>query len=299
MSSSYYPSWIRREFVCNQRHIVRMVVVSDFWMWPTNDISHVIEFANVYENVWRCLTFWVSWLIIMLILSRRFLFGLILSLFINTFKCSFFRFQVSTIGRTPGQVSSIMTAPSRGLQMVSNGPLIPPGAPLSFASAQPNSEFWSLLYILTLVVSSSLYMEALSLTIWQFYTRTRQSKAKYAKKVHLRNALLEVVSGVFKRELLDISWFLATVPLNSFSSLFQAHKHFTHACSFLGPFTLSTVWFSLWWWGISLLSSRFSFWPVLCTRFYDTFPHTLVKPLYKHFSLKWGHWDPSLRENVM
>ncbi|KAA0194057.1 Poly(A) RNA polymerase GLD2, partial [Fasciolopsis buskii] len=110
-------------------------------------------------------------------------------------------FKVFVEGRTPGQVSSIMTAPSRGLQMVSNGPLIPPGAPLSFASAQPN-------------ISSSLYMEALSLTIWQFYTRTRQSKAKYAKKVHLRNALLEVVSGVFKHAGL----FIVGSSMNGFGS---------------------------------------------------------------------------------
>ncbi|TPP66273.1 Poly(A) RNA polymerase gld 2 A [Fasciola gigantica] len=106
-----------------------------------------------------------------------------------------------------------MTAPGRGLQMVSNGPLIPPGAPLSFASAQPNSKLHPPTEHLP-VVSSSLYMEALSLTIWQFYTRTRQSKAKYAKKVHLRNALLEVVSGVFKHAGL----FIVGSSMNGFGS---------------------------------------------------------------------------------
>ncbi|VDP72729.1 unnamed protein product [Echinostoma caproni] len=105
------------------------------------------------------------------------------------------------MGRATAQVNPIMTASGRGLQMISSGPLIPPGAPLSFASAQPN-------------ISSSLYMEALSLTIWQFYTSTRQSKAKYAKKVHLRNALLEVVSGVFK----NAGLFIVGSSMNGFGS---------------------------------------------------------------------------------
>ncbi|KAF7255246.1 hypothetical protein EG68_08810 [Paragonimus skrjabini miyazakii] len=66
----------------------------------------------------------------------------------------------------------------------------------------------------TCLIPSSLYMDTLTLTIWQFYTSTRQSKVKYAKKVHLRNALHMVVSGVFE----NAGLFIVGSSMNGFGS---------------------------------------------------------------------------------
>ncbi len=45
------------------------------------------------------------------------------------------------------------------------------------------------------------YNDALSLSMWQHFIDTRQTSAKYAKKVHFRNALHMIISSVFEREL--------------------------------------------------------------------------------------------------
>ncbi|OON17070.1 PAP/25A associated domain protein, partial [Opisthorchis viverrini] len=57
-------------------------------------------------------------------------------------------------------------------------------------------------------------MESLSLTIWHFFTSTRQTKTKYAKKVNLRNALHMVVSGVFE----NAGLFIVGSSMNGFGS---------------------------------------------------------------------------------
>ncbi|CAL8074913.1 unnamed protein product [Calicophoron daubneyi] len=111
---------------------------------------------------------------------------------------------------------SLIVTTGRSLQMMSGGPLVPPGAPLSFASAQPNGMQFAAcpLSPSSCMISSSLYMEALSLTIWQFYTTYRQSRAKYTKKVHLRNALHMVASGVFE----NAGLFIVGSSMNGFGS---------------------------------------------------------------------------------
>ncbi|VDL99567.1 unnamed protein product [Schistocephalus solidus] len=48
------------------------------------------------------------------------------------------------------------------------------------------------------------YMDSLSIAIWQFFLDTRQTSAKYAKKVHLRNAMHMMVSAVFENSKLFI-----------------------------------------------------------------------------------------------
>ncbi|KAF7241436.1 hypothetical protein EG68_10973 [Paragonimus skrjabini miyazakii] len=95
--------------------------------------------------------------------------------------------------------SPLLVQAGRGLRILPNGPLVSPGVPLPFPqtnSAMPLAT--TSLPPSTCLIPSSLYMDTLTLTIWQFYTSTRQSKVKYAKKVHLRNALHMVVSGVFE-----------------------------------------------------------------------------------------------------
>ncbi|TGZ72773.1 hypothetical protein CRM22_001906 [Opisthorchis felineus] len=122
-------------------------------------------------------------------------------------------------GVNPTQLASpFIVNASRGLQMVASGPLIPPGAPLSFASAQPNATTLSAGSLLSsspcLAPHPSVYMESLSLTIWHFFTSTRQTKTKYAKKVNLRNALHMVVSGVFE----NAGLFIVGSSMNGFGS---------------------------------------------------------------------------------
>ncbi|GAA52296.1 poly(A) RNA polymerase gld-2 homolog A [Clonorchis sinensis] len=122
-------------------------------------------------------------------------------------------------GTNPTQLASpFVVSASRGLQMVASGPLIPPGAPLSFASAQPNATTLSAGSLLSpspcLAPHPSVYMESLSLTIWHFFTSTRQTKTKYAKKVNLRNALHMVVSGVFE----NAGLFIVGSSMNGFGS---------------------------------------------------------------------------------
>lgn len=110
---------------------------------------------------------------------------------------------------------SLVINGNRGLRMLPGCPIIAPGAPLSYTSAQANGmpSFTGFVPSSTCILPS-LYMEALSLTIWQFYTSIRQTKTKYAKKVHLRNALHMVVSGVFE----NAGLFIVGSSMNGFGS---------------------------------------------------------------------------------
>ncbi|CAH8603101.1 unnamed protein product [Heterobilharzia americana] len=115
------------------------------------------------------------------------------------------------------QPMSVSLSTNQGIQMITNRQIMPNGTPLSFTSTQPNGmEFViSPLSATTgYLLSSSSYMENLSMTIWQFYTTTKQSTLKYAKKVHLRNALHLVVSGVFE----NAGLFIVGSSINGFGS---------------------------------------------------------------------------------
>ncbi|KAK4467869.1 hypothetical protein MN116_008788 [Schistosoma mekongi] len=74
-----------------------------------------------------------------------------------------------------------------------------------FASSLTSSSFG---------LSSSLYMENLSMEIWKFYTSTKQSTLNYTKKLHLRNALHMVISGVFE----NAGLFIVGSSINGFGS---------------------------------------------------------------------------------
>ncbi|KAL7055303.1 hypothetical protein AAHC03_024569 [Spirometra sp. Aus1] len=58
------------------------------------------------------------------------------------------------------------------------------------------------------------YMDSLSIAIWQFFLDARQTSAKYAKKVHLRNAMHMMVSPVFEHSKL----FIVGSSINGFGS---------------------------------------------------------------------------------
>ncbi|CAH8627423.1 unnamed protein product [Schistosoma bovis] len=91
------------------------------------------------------------------------------------------------------------------------------GAPLSVASFQPNAKPFiiSSSFIPTSsTLSSSLYMENLSVRIWELYSSSRQSPLKYEKKVHLLNALYMVISGVFE----NAGLYIVGSSINGFGS---------------------------------------------------------------------------------
>ncbi|KAF6778661.1 hypothetical protein AHF37_01957 [Paragonimus kellicotti] len=111
--------------------------------------------------------------------------------------------------------SPLLMQAGRGLRILPNGPFVSPGVPLSFTQTNSAMPFATTsLPPSTCLIPSSLYMDTLTLTIWQFYTSTRQSKVKYAKKVHLRNALHMVVSGVFE----NAGLFIVGSSMNGFGS---------------------------------------------------------------------------------
>ncbi|KAH8857325.1 Poly(A) RNA polymerase gld-2 [Schistosoma japonicum] len=88
----------------------------------------------------------------------------------------------------------------------------PDGTLSSLASAKPF--FTSTLTPNNFGLSPSLYMENLSMEIWKFYTSTKQSSLKYTKKLHLRNALHMVISGVFE----NAGLFIVGSSINGFGS---------------------------------------------------------------------------------
>ncbi|XP_018646614.1 poly(A) polymerase cid (pap) (caffein-induced death protein), putative [Schistosoma mansoni] len=94
---------------------------------------------------------------------------------------------------------------------------IPDGTPLSSASFQPNAIPFttSSSFIPTSsTLSSSLYMENLSVKIWELYGRTKQSPLKYKKKICLLNALHMVISGVFE----NAGLYIVGSSINGFGS---------------------------------------------------------------------------------
>ncbi|CAH8658261.1 unnamed protein product [Dicrocoelium dendriticum] len=124
------------------------------------------------------------------------------------------RSQPMNPGTSNHATPSLIVSGNRGLRMLPGYPIIPPGAPLSYSSAQANGIPSATGFMAPTCILPSLYMEALSLTIWQFYTGIRQTKTKYAKKVHLRNALHMVVSGVFE----NAGLFIVGSSMNGFGS---------------------------------------------------------------------------------
>ncbi|CAH8624591.1 unnamed protein product [Schistosoma curassoni] len=102
-------------------------------------------------------------------------------------------------------------------KIITHRKCVPDGAPLSVASFQPNAKpfITSSSFIPTSsTLSSSLYMENLSVRIWELYSSSRQSPLKYEKKVHLLNALHMVISGVFE----NAGLYIVGSSINGFGS---------------------------------------------------------------------------------
>ncbi|CAH8643573.1 unnamed protein product [Schistosoma haematobium] len=102
-------------------------------------------------------------------------------------------------------------------KMINHRNCVPDGTPLSVASFQPNAKpfITSSSFIPTSsTLSCSLYMENLSVKIWELYSSTRQSPLKYEKKVRLLNALHMVVSGVFE----NAGLYIVGSSINGFGS---------------------------------------------------------------------------------
>ncbi|CAH8867141.1 unnamed protein product [Trichobilharzia szidati] len=129
--------------------------------------------------------------------------------------------QTNTSGSGGGGLPiPVLFSTNRRLQMISNRQSMlnggGGGTPLSFTSTQPNGMQFviSPLAPTGYILPSSSYMENLSMIIWQFFTNTKQTSLKYAKKVHLCNALHVVVSGVFE----NAGLFIVGSSMNGFGS---------------------------------------------------------------------------------
>ncbi|CAH8625707.1 unnamed protein product [Schistosoma margrebowiei] len=131
-------------------------------------------------------------------------------------------FKKNKISKT--QINKSVNLPISNIPVCSNESKIinhrkcaPDGTFLSVASFQPNGKpfITSSSFIPTSsTLSSSLYMENLSVRIWEFYSSTRQSPLKYEKKVRLLNALHMVVSGVFE----NAGLYIVGSSINGFGS---------------------------------------------------------------------------------